>query len=284
MKIDFHVHVTPPEIIKDYQRVGDKEPYFKLLSDSPKNKFATAAEVVAELDRTGIDKAVIFGFAFKDMALCREVNDYVIESVRKYPERLIGFISVVPNAAGVENELDRCMAAGLKGVGELFPDGQGFEIDNVNHTQAFARYCLERKLPVIIHSNEPVGHYYPGKTTTTPVKISAFIAANPDLTVIFAHWGGGLFFYELMPELKTICQNVYYDIAASPFLYDPRIYCVAKAAGVLPKILLGSDYPLLSPQKYLEELAACGLNAAEQSLVRGENAARLLNQIEECRE
>ena len=122
MKIDFHVHITPPEIIKDYQKIGEKEPYFKLLSDSPKNKFATAEDVVGELKRTGVDKAVVFGFGFRDPGLCSYVNDYVIEAVKKYPEFLIGFAIVTPNDLKVEQELDRCMAQGLIGVGEIFPD------------------------------------------------------------------------------------------------------------------------------------------------------------------
>ena len=65
MKIDFHVHVTPPDIIKDWKKICDRESYFRLLSESPVNKFATAEDIVAELDNSGVDKAVIFGFAFR---------------------------------------------------------------------------------------------------------------------------------------------------------------------------------------------------------------------------
>jgi len=275
MKIDFHVHLTPPEIIRDYQKIGEREPYFKLLSDSPKNKFATAEDVVAELERTGVDKAVVFGFGFRDPGLCQFVNDYVAEAVRNYPDRLIGFAIVNPNDAKVEQELDRCMALGLQGVGEIFPDGQHFVIEDPKRSSAFASLVQERNLPLIVHSNEPVGHYYAGKTTTTPVKLAAFVEHNPELTVIFAHWGGGLFFYELMPELKAKYQNVYYDTAASPFLYRPQVYKVAQEIGILDKILLGSDFPLLSPARNLREMALSGLNADEQSLISGGNALRL---------
>jgi predicted TIM-barrel fold metal-dependent hydrolase len=279
MKIDIHVHVTPPEIIKDCQKIGARESYFKLLNDSPKSKLATAEDVVAELQRSGVDKAVVFGFGFKDPGLCRMVNDYVAEAVKNYPDFLIGFGIVNPNDPGVEQELDRCLDLGLNGVGEIFPDGQNFEIENPKFSTVFAGYLQERNMPVIIHSNEPVGHYYPGKTTTTPVKLNAFVESNPDLTVIFAHWGGGLFFYELMPELKEKYKNVYYDTAASPFLYDPKVYKVAQEVGVLDKILLGSDYPLLSPQRNMEEMTRSGLNPDEQSLINGLNALNLLSKF-----
>ena len=89
MKIDYHVHVTPPDIIKNWRKIAEKEPYFKLLSESPVNKFATAEEVVMELDNSNVDKAVIFGFAFKDMGLCRYVKYYATSSIKRFPNKLI---------------------------------------------------------------------------------------------------------------------------------------------------------------------------------------------------
>jgi hypothetical protein len=91
-KIDMHVHVTPEDISGNWQKYAEKEPYFGMLSNSPKNKFACAEEIVSELDAAGFDKAVIFGFGFRDMGLCRYVNDYVIEKVKEFSSRLIGYI------------------------------------------------------------------------------------------------------------------------------------------------------------------------------------------------
>ena len=86
---------------------------------------------------------------------------------------------------------------------------------------------------------------------------------------------GGFFFYELMPELKQGLKHLFYDTAASPSLYRPAIYRVAREIGLLHKILLGTDYPLISPRRYLQELASSGLSPAEQKLVCSENARRL---------
>lgn len=279
MRIDFHVHVTPPDVIRDWRKIAQREAYFALLSGSPKNRFATAENVVEALDADGLGRAVVFGFSFRDPGLCREANDYVMDAVRRHPGRLIGFMAVSPGSPGLEAEMDRCMAGGLRGVGELFPDGQDFPIEEASRTAVFAGLCRERKLPVIIHSNEPVGHYYRGKTTTTPAKLDAFVQHNPGLVTIFAHWGGGLFFYELMPELREKYRDVYYDTAASPFLYTPAVYRAAREAGVLDKILLGSDFPLLPAVRLLRELAGSGLTETEQERVAGGNAARLLARL-----
>jgi predicted TIM-barrel fold metal-dependent hydrolase len=277
-RIDFHVHVTPQDISAHLHRYVQKEPYFALLAASPRNKFATADEVVQELDRVGFDQAVIFGFGFRDMGLCREVNDYVIAQVQKYPTRLIGYMALVPNQRDMERELDRCHRAGLRGIGELFPAGQDFRIDEASDTRRFAGACLERGLPVLVHTNEPVGHYYPGKTAVLLQALDRFVENNPDLIIIFAHWGGGLLFYEAMPEQRKKYRNLYYDTAASVFLYDAGIYRGACALGLAEKILFGSDFPLLSPARYSKGIEASGISEAHKALLLGGNAQRLLVQ------
>jgi predicted TIM-barrel fold metal-dependent hydrolase len=272
--IDFHVHVTPPEISANWRKYAEKEPYFALLAQNPRNRFAGAEEVIAMLDESRFEKAVVFGFGFKDMGLCRLVNDYVIEKAREFPQRLTGFMSVSPNAAGLEPEIDRCCRAGLKGVGEIFPVGQGFAIDNEKETRALTGACIERDLPLIVHTNEPVGHAYIGKNDVGLPQIERFIAHSPGLKVILAHWGGGLLFYEAMPELREQFRTVYYDTAATPFLYSADIYRAALALGLGDKIIFGSDFPLLPPSRYLPALQTLPDDARDRILFG--NARNLL--------
>ena len=276
MKIDFHVHVTPPDIIKNWEKIAEKEPYFKLLSESPVNKFSAAEDIVMELDNSNVDKAVIFGFCFQDMGLCEYVNDYVADSIKKFPDKLIGYMSLLPTSPEVEKEVDRCADMGLRGIGELFPYGQDFDLTSLKEMSNLSNACIERDFPIMIHTNEAVGHHYAGKTDTTAVKASAFANNYPDLKIIYAHWGGGLLFYELMPEIQKQNKNVYYDTAASPLIYDKKIYKIAKEIGILDKVLFGSDFPLLPKGDYIKDIANSGLNDQEQALINGENARRLL--------
>jgi predicted TIM-barrel fold metal-dependent hydrolase len=277
VRIDFHAHITPPEIIANIEKIARKEKYFSLLSKSPNNKFAAAEDVVLSLKAESFDRAVIFGFAFKDLGLCALVNDYVIEKTKQFPDRLIGFMSVSPNARGMEKEIERCFNAGLKGIGEIFPNGQGVNIDNEKETRALTNACIERDIPLMLHVNEPVGHYYTGKNNIPLQKIERFIHNSQGLKVILAHWGGGLFFYETMPELRKKFRNVYYDTAATPFLYDERIYRAAQALGICEKILFGSDFPLLPQSRYLDALEKSGLTPQEKLQILGTNARKLLN-------
>ena len=96
MIIDTHVHITPPDIIRDFEKISQREPYFSVLSHTKHNKFATAEDVIESMQRTNVDLSVVFGFGFQDMGLCQYVNDYVIEQTKKYAKELVGFAVVPP--------------------------------------------------------------------------------------------------------------------------------------------------------------------------------------------
>ena len=105
----------------------------------------------------------------------------------------------------------------MKGIGELRPDMQLFDFRDDIVMEPIIEVMRKHKLILVTHVSEPVGHDYPGKGTITPDILYPFFAAFPDLTVVCAHWGGGLPFYALMPEVKKAMSNVFFDTAASPF-------------------------------------------------------------------
>jgi predicted TIM-barrel fold metal-dependent hydrolase len=105
--------------------------------------------------------------------------------------------------------------------------------------------------------------------------LEKFIVNNPDIKIILAHFGGGLLFYETMKEIKESFRDVYYDTAAAPFLYDYRIYRVVKALDLCEKIIFGSDFPLLSPSRYLGDIEESGFSDEEKQLIMGGNARKL---------
>ena len=273
MKIDTHIHITPPDLIRDYKKIGEREPYFKLLSETPHNRFATAEDVVSHLKVSEFDKGVVFGFSFQDMGLCKYVNDYTMEAVKNHPDQLIGFMTVPAGHKEMTGEIIRCYKGGLRGIGELFPEGQHLDLENLHHTDLKA-CCMEYKLPLLLHTNELVGHYYAGKTSVSLQSVETFIRNHQEIPIILAHFGGGLLFYELMKEIRSTFKNVYYDTAAAIFLYEPTIYNVIREIGILDKIFFGTDYPLLPISRY--ETSLDSLSKEEKAAVLGKNALKLL--------
>jgi predicted TIM-barrel fold metal-dependent hydrolase len=102
------------------------------------------------------------------------------------------------------------------------------------------------------------------------------ILAFPKLPFVLAHWGGGLPFYELMPEVAKAMANVYYDTAASPLLYSKKIYATVSEIVGARKVLFGTDFPLLAPRRYFEELEGSGLSKEDQTNILGVNFSRLV--------
>jgi predicted TIM-barrel fold metal-dependent hydrolase len=128
-----------------------------------------------------------------------------------------------------------------------------------------------------LHVSEPVGHVYPGKGNDTPGAAYKFIVASGELKVILAHLGGGLPFYELMPEVRQALSNAWYDTAAVPFLYRPEVYGAVATMSGAQRILFGSDWPLLDTRRAIEHIRQAGLVQTEVDAMLSGNARRLFN-------
>jgi len=276
MIIDAHTHVFPPEICAGRGAFCERDDWFGELYENPRTRMATVEDLIAVMDMDGVDRAVACGFAWSDQGLCREHNDYLIESVARYPDRLIGLAVVQPRAGrAAVRELERCLEADLRGLGELFPDGQGFSLEETDLLAPLADVLQQRGWPLLTHTSEPVGHSYRGKGRTFPRQVIVLAQARPELRIVCAHWGGGLPFYELMPEVRQSLQNVYYDTAASPYLYRWEVFSLAVPMVGAEKIMMGSDYPLIRPRTYLLHLAELPLEEGVRRAILGGNAAAL---------
>jgi len=277
MIIDFHTHIMPAYVRENRQKYASADACFAALYSSEKARIATAEELIASMDENGVGISVILNIGWTTPELCAETNDYIIEAVKRYRGRLAGFGAVQPKsvAAGVR-EIERLAKGGLHGIGELRPDIQGFDLSDEKTMTPLVEALSHYQMSLLLHCSEPVGHIYPGKGTVTPDTLYPFIARYPELNIICAHWGGGLPFYGLMPEVKKAFANVYFDSAASPFLYNPQIYRVASEIAGSDHILFGSDYPLLAPTRLIKEIKSLNLPSDVENQILGGNASRLL--------
>ena len=277
MIIDFHTHIFPGTIRDNREFYFPAEPAFKHLYESPKSKLVDARALIKTMDKNQVNKSVVFGFPWKNADTFKQHNDYIMESVAKYSDRLIGlgcFDPVHPNAPA---EAERCIHGGLSGIGELAFYRSGISAAALDELAPMMQICRASNLPVLLHTNEPVGHLYPGKTPNTLAQIYRLISRFAQNKIVLAHWGGGIFFFNLLKkEVKDHLKNVYFDTAASPFLYDPSIYKYALEIAGTDKVLFGSDFPLLKPERYFKEFENIGLTRAQIDAISGGNAAKLL--------
>jgi len=254
-----------------------RDPLFERLYAKPNAKIASCEDLIAKMDEEGIDRAVILNANWTNPDICRETNDYIMESVARYPKRLVGFCSLPPKLGEATlAELERCIDGGIRGIGEMRPDIQGIERGDEPVIDHVFKLAKRHNLMLNIHASEPVGHEYIGKGVTTPDKLYHFILRFPDLTIVLAHWGGGLPFYALMPEVAEALKNVYFDSSASPYLYRPEIFQHAANIVGVRKILFGSDYPLMPPSRIINQLRSLKMGRDAEDLILGANAEGLL--------
>jgi predicted TIM-barrel fold metal-dependent hydrolase len=282
--IDFHTHIFPPWLRERRDEYTKRDPCFSLLYSQPQAKMATAEELLANMDEAGIDLSVVLNIGWVSHELCVKTNDYILDSISRYPKRLIGFCAIQPKAGDVAiAELARCAKAGAKGIGELRSDAQGFNLTDKTIMKPFVDTALKHDLIFLTHSSEPVGHEYSGKGSITPDILYSFITTFPNLKIVCAHWGGGLPFYALMPEVAKALANVFFDTAATVFLYKPEIFEQVSHIIGSDKILFGTDYPLMHQNRVLTQIKSSQLHEEDKARILAANAQKMLHLDERSR-
>lgn len=276
MILDCHTHIFPPEVVGRREEFFAGEPDFELLYRAPKSSLVGAEELDEYLRTEGIDAACAFAFPWRNVELARRCNEYVLDAGRRFPA-IIPLACVHPlGGSAAVREAERCLSSGARGLGEIATYGEGLGQEVRSALAPLAELCREASVPLLLHTNEAVGHAYPGKSAMELSEVYELIRSHPETTWILAHLGGGLFAYELMrKEAPEVLRNTYYDNAAAPYLYGPSLYrCFFEAAGPR-KLLFGSDFPLLRLPRYLKDLEAGSVSGHEREALLGGNAAAL---------
>jgi predicted TIM-barrel fold metal-dependent hydrolase len=288
--IDSHVHLYPPEVNRNpagWAAARGETRWAALAtrrrSDGrPVQSFPSLPELLASMDGAGVERAVLLGWYWEDLATAAEQNRFFAECVRAHPDRLSAYAALHP-AAGREAtlaEVRRSRDDGLTGIGELFPAAQGFSPEDPVFREALA-LAGELRMPVNCHATDPDGAAHPGRMETPPGDFLRWARDFPSTTFILAHWGGLL---PLRAPEAAELPNLYYDTAASPLLYDDGIWRRFIGTTGPERVLFGSDFPLnLYPKgepgnswvRIAEEARASGLDAAALAAVLHDNALRV---------
>ncbi len=275
MIVDALTHILPPYFNEHRDEAIARDRTFAELFANPKARIVQAEHLLNEMERAEVERSVVAGFGWTDLDLAKRSNDYLLESAAKYPEILIPLCSVNPlwPDDNAPKEVERCFKFGARGIGELHADTQGWvepPYDCLADVMAAVGDYVENRHRIafiVVHGSEPVGHDYPGKGTMTPDRLVRLAKQYPQNAFIFSHFGGGLPFYERMPEVSEALSNVWYDTAATPFLYAPEIYDTVQGLVGGTRIFFASDFPLLSQRRALGHLRGSDLDPFRQRMI-----------------
>ncbi len=270
MIIDFHTHIFGPDVRDRRADFARRDPTFAEMYADEKAQIASADDLLASMDAAGVGVSVALGFAWSDDGDIARHNDYLLESAARSAGRIVPFATVNMASADAEAEIARCAAAGARGLGELRPDNQGWDLAG-EAGERLAAAAREHSLVLLVHVTEEGGHEYPGKRGCSLAAFREFAGRHENLAVVGAHLGGDIY--------RDAPARVYVDTAAQPFLYRDSEACAALAAVPGDRLLLGSDYPLISQRRALGELRAALAGDENLGRVTGANAEALLGPV-----
>lgn len=289
MIVDVHTHAFAPAMLAARDRLVGADAGFAALYADARARMATADEVIEAMDGAGVDHAVVAGFAWESPDLCAVHAEYLLDAAEQSDGRLLPFIPVPAaflggvdmDADGMRAWLEPLAARGAAGLGEIRLGGGPRSATIEEQAVAadrLATLVAGLDLPLLVHASEETGHEYPGKAGGfTPGGLWRLVASHP-VRVIAAHWGGGLPFYALMPEVRAILNEgrLLFDTAASKYLYDPPVFTTVAGLAGVEHVAWGSDYPLRGMAADRADTVAAITDDALRAAVLGGNAARFL--------
>jgi uncharacterized protein len=270
--IDAHVYCLPPRLRQaDVLLPASERSIQEAIHRHPEGPYALALSapeaILASMDQAGIHRSVLVAFPWADPELCRENNDFILETASGV-ERFLPICSVQPDCPEALNEASRVLHAGAVGI-KVNPVWQKYDLDDprmnelaitIQSTQAF----------LMLHVDQPY------KTSpASPARLYALARKHPGLRILAAHLGGLLGLSTLHPPVARTLANVWYDTAVSSTLEMVRWYC---QAGLADKMVLGTDFPFNhshSQKQVVDDLGRLNLKADVLTKVFQGNFCRL---------
>lgn len=170
MFIDVHTHVTPS----------------KTVTRPDKTTYTTPDELLAKLDRAGIDKAVLLPMPVPEGNHRHVSTEEVLEIAAAHPDRFIPFCNLDPRQISNSPDtnfmphLEYYKAAGCKGIGEMTAN-LAFDDPLVEN---LVRQCEVVSMPVLFHIGPQFGGCYGLVDDLGLPKLERMLQKFPKLTVI----------------------------------------------------------------------------------------------------
>jgi len=192
---------------------------------------------------------------------------------------LIPFCSVDPHdGASAVGRLRDLVASGARGL-KLHPSLQAFA-PNERSVYPLYEAAADVGVPIVFHTGQTgIGAGLPGGRGiklrySDPMLIDDVAADFPTLSIVLAH--PSVPWQDAAISIATHKANVMIDLSGwSPKYFPPQL--VQAANGRLKhKVMFGSDYPLITPDRWLGEFDALDIKADVRQLILKDNAARLL--------
>jgi uncharacterized protein len=276
--IDTHVHIESDghgHFSLDDELLDASSAYFKAGA----NRTPTLHEIAEHYRERNLAAVVFTVDAHTATGHPSLSNEQILADAAQHDDVLIPFASVDPHdgASGVAR-LRNLAAAGAKGL-KLHPSLQGFSPNDPAHYPLYEA-AAELALPIVFHTGQTgIGAGLPGGRGiklrhSDPMLIDDVAADFPSLTIVLAH--PSVPWQDAAISIATHKANVYIDLSGwSPKYFPPQL--VRAANGLLRrKLLFGSDFPVLTPDRWMADFAGLEIKPEVRPLILKDNAVAML--------
>jgi predicted TIM-barrel fold metal-dependent hydrolase len=252
MIVDYHAHIWR------YENPAMATPYTE----------CTAEWLLRAMDRAEVDRAVIVPLVYVPTAKARRVlldNEYILESVKKYPDRLAGFVTIDPKANDATEVVKTHLDQGLVGL-KILPTAHNFLMSDHLLLDPLMTICAEYRAPISIRANDDIG--------STPLQIEEMARSFPEVPAFVIDTMGRKW---LMPEAMMVAKrtkNVYLETSETSV---EEIFAVYDGCG--PENLLyatNSQFYMDEMVEHIQRHKRVITNSEEQEMVFYKNATKIL--------
>lgn len=260
--IDFHTHVFPDALApRAIAQLIENAPVMKNYTDG------TMDGLVQSMAQNGISHSVTLSIATKPSQVSA-INRACAENWR---EGIIQFGTIHPETENFEEEIDRLVRTGIRGI-KFHPEYQYFYVDD------FKMYPIYEKLAssgliVVFHTGKDPGPF--SCDHALPLAIRQVHRDFPKLKMVGAHMGGWMVWDKV--EEILIGEDILLDTSAIYRLMDPETFVRLCRRHGTEKILFGTDSPWYDQGECVEWIRKSSLSDEEKEAVLGGNAERILD-------
>ena len=260
MLIDIHTHIYPDKIAR---KAADSVRDFYDLEGSLQMD-GTVDMLLKRGAEAGISHFVVLPVS-NGPTHVRSINNFILEQTKTH-DNFIGFGTVHAAMENIEEEVDRILSAGLKGI-KMHPDSQRFNIDD---ERLFPVYdAIRGRIPVLLHMGDQRYDF------SHPARLRKVLAQFPDLKVIAAHFGGYSMFETARENLED--TDCVFDISSAMMFMQ-----LGEAEGYInrygaERMAYGTDYPLWDPVTEVQRFRRLKLTGEQFDQISYKTAQRILN-------
>jgi predicted TIM-barrel fold metal-dependent hydrolase len=270
VEVDGHGHLSLPG-----QFVEASAKYF-----SAEHRAPTLPEIAAYYRERSM-AAVVFTVDIEAATGHRAIsNAEIADAAAEHSDVLIPFASVDPakGRAGARTFRELVERRGMRGI-KFHPSIQGFA-PNDRTAYPLLEVAQELGVPALFHTGQTgIGAGLPGGGgirlgLSNPILLDDVAVDFPDLTIIMAH--PSFPWQDEALAVATHKPSVYIDLSGwSPKYFPPQLVRYANSL-LQDKVLFGSDYPLITPDRWLADFARLEIKEAVRPKILKQNAVRAL--------